>query len=200
VISESLTATVSGSFRRAMAAVTDAVYRLTDAGVRVLSPADPRIVDQFGDFVFVASDRARAIKLVESRHLAAIEASDFVWLVAPDGYIGQSAAMELGFATAVGTPVYCAEVPSDLTLRQYVTILPTLEEAVIVALRKRALPRRAPATLSVLLDPDVVIQAAHRDLERIAVELSSPGEPLSLEARDAANRLDAHVTRPLRSR
>src|SRR2546421_8220573 len=98
VKSDLVTATVSGSFRRAMAAVTDAVYALTDAGVRVLSPADPRIVDQFGDFVFVASDRARAIRLVQTRHLAAIDASDFVWLVAPEGYIGQSAAMELGFA------------------------------------------------------------------------------------------------------
>src|SRR4051812_6526153 len=93
-------ATVSGSFRRAMGAVQEAVYRLTDAGAQVLSPADPRIVDQFGDFVFVASDRVRAIKLVQSRHLAAIAASDVLWLVAPDGYIGQSGAMEIGYAVA----------------------------------------------------------------------------------------------------
>ena len=78
-------ATVSGSFHRAMAAIEDAVYALTDSGVQVLSPADPRVVDQFGDFLYVASDRVRAIKLVQSRHLAAIEASDFVWLVAPEG-------------------------------------------------------------------------------------------------------------------
>src|SRR5215208_5165935 len=105
---QALTATVCGSFRRAMGAVAEAVYRLTDDGVRVLSPADPRVVDRFGDFLFVASDRARAIKLVESRHLAAIEASDFVWLEAPEGYIGQSGAMEIGFAIAVGTPVFCS--------------------------------------------------------------------------------------------
>src|SRR4051812_4984387 len=122
-------ATVSGSFRRAMSAVQDAVYRLTDAGARVLSPADPRVVDQFGDFLFVASDRVRAIKLVQNRHLAAVEASDFLWLVAPNGYIGQSGAMELGFAVSVGTPVFSSEVPADLTLRQYVTTLRAPEDA-----------------------------------------------------------------------
>src|SRR4051794_10477549 len=76
-------ATVSGSFRRAMADVQDAVYGLTDLGVEVLSPADPRVIDAFGDFLFVASDRARVIRLVQSRHLAAIQTSDFLWLVAP---------------------------------------------------------------------------------------------------------------------
>jgi hypothetical protein len=68
-----LNVTVSGSFRRAMSAVQDAVYRLTDAGALVLSPADPRVVDEFGEFLFVASDRVRAIRLVQSRHLAAIK-------------------------------------------------------------------------------------------------------------------------------
>src|SRR3954452_17370453 len=132
-----ITAAVSGSFRRAMGAVQDAVYRLTDAGARVLSPADPRVVEQFGDFLFVASDRVRTIKLVQSRHLAAIEASDFVWLVAPEGYIGQSGAMEIGFAVSAGTPVFSSEVPVDLTLRQYVTPLAAPDQAIRLAKRAR---------------------------------------------------------------
>src|SRR3954451_925748 len=145
-------ATVSGSFRRAMGAVQEAVYRLTDAGARVLSPADPRVVDQFGDFLFVASDRVRAIKLVQDRHLAAIRASNFLWLVAPEGYIGQSGAMELGFAVSVGTPVFCSEVPVDLTLRQYVTTLAGPEEAMRVASGATNKPSD-PTPGNVLLDP-----------------------------------------------
>lgn len=195
--SDPLTATVSGSFRRAMAAVTGAVYALTDAGVRVLSPADPRIVDQFGDFVFVASDRARAIRLVQSRHLAAIDASDFVWLVAPEGYIGQSAAMELGFAVAVRTPVYCSEVPIDLTLRQYVTIAPTVLDAVRAARSGNC--RAAPST-NVLLEPGSAIEAGHGELERIATELTVQRDPLSSAAVQAARRLKCHVTDPLLAR
>src|SRR4051794_25445033 len=55
-----LFATVSGSFRRSMRGVQEAVFAFTDAGVRVLSPADPRVVAQLGDFLFVASDHLRA--------------------------------------------------------------------------------------------------------------------------------------------
>src|SRR5690242_9905312 len=81
-----LKATVSGSFHRHMDAISCAVWDLTDLGVKVLSPADPRVVDSFGDFIFVASDRVRSVRLVEDRHLQAIRASDFLWLVSPDGY------------------------------------------------------------------------------------------------------------------
>src|SRR6266545_2562945 len=77
-------ATVSGSFRRAMRQVQEAVYALTDLGVMVLSPADPRVVDELGAFLFVASDRLRIVRLVQQRHLQAISMSDFLWLVAPD--------------------------------------------------------------------------------------------------------------------
>lgn len=193
-------ATVSGSFRRAMSAVEEAVYRLTDAGASVLSPADPRVVDKFGDFVFVASDRARAIRLVQSRHLAAIEASDFLWLVAPDGYIGQSGAMEIGFAVAAGTPVFCSEVPVDLTMRQYVTTLARPEEAVQAARRAREGSLGSPSPSNVLLDPIGVLEAAHDDLEQITFELTQAGAPLSRAASAAADRLHARVTLPLRLR
>ena len=138
MIDQPITATVSGSFRQAMGAVQDAVYRLTDAGVRVLSPADPRVVDRFGDFLFVASDMVRAIKLVQSRHLAAINASDFLWLVAPQGYVGRSGSMEIGFAVATGTPIFSSEVPTDLTLRQYVAPLASPEDAIRVVREQRA--------------------------------------------------------------
>src|SRR5437879_13062295 len=102
-----------------MTAIYEAVTELVESGVEVLSPADPRVVDQIGDFLFVASDRVRSIKLVEDRHLEAIRASDFLWLVAPDGYVGQSASMELGYAIAVGTPVYGMGLPPDPAPRRY---------------------------------------------------------------------------------
>ena len=191
-------ATVCGSFRRAMAEVTGAVYELTDSGVQVLSPADPRVVGQFGDFLFVASDRMRAIKLVESRHLAAIKASDFVWLVAPDGYVGQSGAMEMGFALAVGTPVFCSEVPTDLTLRQYVTVLDGPQSA-ISAIRRRCPNKRRSAITDVLLDPVGVLESAHDDLDRIAGELTDQSQAAGLAAAESADRLHRAVVLPLQS-
>src|SRR4051812_2224864 len=101
-----VTATVSGSFHRFMIEIEEAVRSLSEIGVKVVSPADPRIVDAIGEFLFVASDRVRSIRMVQDRHLDAIAGSDFVWLVAPDGYVGQSASMELGFAVANGVPIF----------------------------------------------------------------------------------------------
>src|SRR6266581_2620203 len=112
-----MAATVSGSFHRHMSAISESVHALHDAGIRVLSPADPRIIDAIGAFLFVASDRHRSVRLVQDRHLAAICASNFLWLVCPDGYVGQSASMEMGFAVARGVPVFGLHLPSDLTLR-----------------------------------------------------------------------------------
>src|SRR5712692_4874871 len=120
-----LRAAVSGSFHRHMERITTAVQELASLSIRVLSPADPRVVAQQGEFLFVASDRVRSVRLVHDRHLESIRAANFLWLVCPDGYVGQSASMEVGFAAAVGVPIFSTHLPSDLTLRQYVTTIPT---------------------------------------------------------------------------
>jgi hypothetical protein len=157
-----LFATVSGSFKRHLGAVQDAVNALADSGAVVLSPADPKIVDAFGDFVFVNSDLRRSIKGVQSRHLEAIRRSDFLWLVCPDGYVGQSAAMEIGFAAACGTPIFSDGVPLDWTLRQYVTPVMTVASA-IKALRGLGGDRGEVGSL--LLDPrgTIDIVRSHTD-------------------------------------
>src|SRR6266403_3510338 len=101
-----LTATVSGSFHRHMEAIMTAVHELAALSVRVLSPSDPRIVAAQGEFLFVASDPVRSVRLVQDRHLECIKAANFLWLVCPDGYVGQSASMEIGYAAAMGVPIF----------------------------------------------------------------------------------------------
>jgi hypothetical protein len=91
-----LKATVSGSFHRHMAGVYTAVHELRAAGIDVLSPSDPRVVDFPGEFLFVASDRLRSVKLVQDRHFEAIRSSDLLWVVCPDGYTGSSTSAEIG--------------------------------------------------------------------------------------------------------
>ena len=124
-----LRAAVSGSFHRHMEAVTRAVHELAALSVRVLSPADPRVVAAQGEFLFVASDRVRSVRLVQDRHLESIRAADFLWLVCPDGYIGQSASMEIGYAAGAGIPMFAVHAPTDLTLREYVTVVPNISAA-----------------------------------------------------------------------
>lgn len=162
-----LRAAVSGSFHRHMEAITRAVYELVTLSVRVLSPADPRVVAAQGEFLFVASDRVRSVRLVQDRHLESIRAANFVWLVCPDGYVGQSTSMEIGYAAGAGVPIYGMRAPYDLTLREYVTVVPSLAEAISTA---RHLPQRRRAGL--LIAPHASIERAHYVLEKIADRLA----------------------------
>lgn len=159
-----LSATVSGSFHRHMTAVCETVRTLTDAGVRVLSPSDPRIVDEIGPFLFVASDRHRSVRLVQDRHLDAIRNSDFLLLVCPDGYVGQSASLELGFAIGLEVPIFSLNLPPDLTLRQYVQQVDSIADAIQMLPARRI---RRGAIPSLLVDPSEAIKGAHDHLEQV---------------------------------
>lgn len=165
-----LKATVSGSFHRHMPAIYDAVGELRARGVDVLSPSDPTVVDNIGDFLFVASDRLRSIKLVQDRHLEAIRASDFLWVVCPDGYTGPSTSMEIGAAHSVGVPVYSDSPALDSTLGQYVERVPTVSYAID---RARAAARVSTRVAHVLLEPDAAIEGAADALHRLRPVLSA---------------------------
>lgn len=161
---QALAATVSGSFHRHMLAIQEAVHELVDAGVQVLSPADPRVVDQVGEFLFVASDRIRAVKLVEDRHLESVRASDFLWLVAPDGYVGQSASLELGYAIAAEIPIFSNNKPSDLTLREYVRRVDGIQRAIQEVKPSLAVEARSRGFL---INPHASIEEAQSVLEEM---------------------------------
>lgn len=171
-----LKATVSGSFRRHMSAIYEAVTELSELGVDVLSPSDPRVVEQIGEFVFVASDRVRSIRMVEDRHLECIRASDFLWLVSPDGYVGQSASMELGYAIAHGVPIFCQDVPADGTLQKYVQLVPSSSAALPLTHRANGAPSQRS---SFLIDPINVIDRAHDRLDYLRAGLTRPVGKLS---------------------
>jgi hypothetical protein len=164
-----LKATVSGSFHRHMPAVYSAVCELRALGVDVLSPSDPRVVDHLGEFLFVASDRLRSIKLVEDRHLEAIRASDFLWVVCPDGYTGPSTSGEILAASVLNVPVYSSSRPLDVTIGQYVRRVADCSAAV----RERAHAKRPMRSHShLLLDPDWAIDETICSLERLRPTLT----------------------------
>jgi len=175
-------ATVSGSFHRHMSAIVSAVETLTNLGVHVVSPADPRVVATQGEFLFVASDRTRSVRLVQDRHLECILASDFLWLVCPDGYVGQSASMELGYAVAKDIPIFSDASPADLTLRQYVTRAQSLSSVVDHAIKQR----RAVPLPGLLIDPHASIEEAHAILDRIRDGVT---EPVSGSGSEVARRV-----------
>ena len=165
---ENLSVVVSGSFHRHMEKITAAVHELAAHCVRVLSPADPRVVAYQGEFLFVASDPVRSVRLVQDRHLDCIRAASFLWLVCPDGYVGVSAAMEIGAAGEAGVPIFATRAPIDLTMREYVTVVPTLSEALQ---RAKAIPRPRRSE-GILIDPHASVQEAHAILERVEAALT----------------------------
>jgi len=158
-----LKVTVSGSFHRHMPAIYGAVGALREAGVDVLSPSDPTVVDHLGDFLFVASDKLRSVKLVQDRHFAAIGESDFLWVVCPDGYTGASTCMEIGDARRAGVPVFSDTLPLDSTIQQYVRQVSSIH----VLLEAFATRTSAPTSGHVLLSPDVSTQMNISSMERM---------------------------------
>jgi hypothetical protein len=159
-----LNASVSGSFHRHMHAIYDAVGGLRALAVNVLSPSDPRVVDSIGEFLFVASDRLRSIRLVEDRHLEAIRASDFLWVVCPDGYTGASTSGEILAAHVLGVPAFSVSPALDITIGQYVRRVASMRAAVEeVAAHKTS----KPEIPHLLIDPEDAIARSIDMLEKL---------------------------------
>jgi hypothetical protein len=157
-----LKAAVSGSFHRHMPAIYDAVGDLRALGVDVLSPSDPRVVDAMGEFLFVASDRLRSIRLVQDRHLEAIRVSDFLWVVCPDGYTGPSTSGEILAASVMGVPVFSVSPALDITIGQYVCRVPSMRAAIEQVIGKK---RPRVSAQHVLIDPEQAISNSLRTIE-----------------------------------
>lgn len=115
-------AVLCGSFRRdrrQLAASFDALR----AHFEVLSPRSLDFVDLDVEFVRLPDEADQSVDEIEGKHLAAIAEADLVWLHAPNGYVGPSAAMEVGTASALGIPVFAATAPQDATLASFVTVV-----------------------------------------------------------------------------
>lgn len=187
--------TVSGSFRRSLVEIEEAVALLGEAGADVLSPEDPRAVGELDGFVFVASDRSRVVRLLQQRHFAAISASDYLWVVAPEGRVGLSVCLEIGHALAFNVPVYCSEVPQDLTVRSLVGVASTPAEPLAAGVEVVS-----GGGGSLLLDPDHAIDEGHRLLSDIGDRVSGRlGSPTPAVSDPALKRAASGLTVLLRS-
>jgi len=99
-------------------------------GCRVISPETVEFVSERRGFVYGAHEEDKPPAEIEKAHLRSMQRADFVWLHAPDGYVGPSAAMELGFAKALGLPVFAAHPPADIVFEELVTVVSEPQEAV----------------------------------------------------------------------
>ncbi|MGA2328162.1 MAG: MazG nucleotide pyrophosphohydrolase domain-containing protein [Bryobacteraceae bacterium] len=116
-------AVISGTFRKDPDGLRLAYGELRDLGCRILSPRSTEIVRERDGFVYMGGEESDTPDAIELRHLESIERSQFVYLFAPEGYVGLSAALELGFAHAAGVPIYSRNPPSDPILRSFVRVV-----------------------------------------------------------------------------
>ncbi len=107
-----LQAVLSGTFHRSREALRETFDALSSS-YTLLSPAATTWVDPEQEFVRLPTELGSTPESIEAKHLAAIGNADFVWLFCPDGYVGTSAAMEIGYAGALGVPVVTDTVPSE---------------------------------------------------------------------------------------
>lgn len=112
-----------GSFHRATERLRQ-TFDVLGAQYRLLSPHAVEWIDPRAEFVRAPSESDEPACEIEGRHLAAVRAADFVWLHCPDGYVGTSAAMEVGYAHAIGVPVITDRLPSDESVAVMVQIAP----------------------------------------------------------------------------
>ena len=119
-----LQASVSGSFLKYKPEIDLAIEELTDFGITVLAPEKgwlyipPQRIYSKIDYQFrpLPSERNMSIKQIEDEFLSSVKKSDFLYVVNPDGYIGNSVAMEIGFAVAKGKPVFLQKEISELIM------------------------------------------------------------------------------------
>ena len=113
---------LSGTYRKQFEALKQAYEEFQDLGCVILSPSNVSIVREEHGFVYMRGEETQTPENIEERHLEAIQKANFIWLHAPDGYVGPTAALEIGFANAVGVPVYGREIPSDKILASFVRL------------------------------------------------------------------------------
>jgi NTP pyrophosphatase (non-canonical NTP hydrolase) len=127
---EALRVVLTGSYRRDPNGLSAVFAQLIALGCTLASPESVDFVTERNGFVLTESEIGSEPHSIEDLHLDAMRAADFVWLHSPDGYIGLSASLELGFAIALGIPVFTATPPADPIAASYVVVVGGPEEAV----------------------------------------------------------------------
>ena len=123
-------ATLSGSFHRDPEGLDRSYRELARNQCQILSPRSLEFEDEGVLFVKHSIESEDSVEVIQKHHLQAIALSDFVWLHAPNGYVGTSAAMEIGYAYKNGTPIFSDHIPEDEMLKHFVTYAPSVFAAI----------------------------------------------------------------------
>jgi hypothetical protein len=112
-----LSVSVIGSFRKNYAQILFAAKEFEKAGVTVNSPSISRIINPGEPFVRFETDPPHSSDhVIQNATFERIFASDFIYVVAPAGYIGRTTCYELGRIQERGISVFFSEPVQDLPI------------------------------------------------------------------------------------
>ncbi|MFC1626756.1 hypothetical protein ACFL1P_00970 [Patescibacteria group bacterium] len=90
--------------------IKSAIVRFRVVGVKALFPnLDTGVAKEDITIDFM--------KKLEKEHFDAIDSSDALYVICPDGYVGTSVSIEIGYAHAHRKPIIYSEKPNDLGLQ-----------------------------------------------------------------------------------
>lgn len=174
-MTKNLRIVISGSFRRYFDGISETVKAFESLGVEVLSPKASKVINPGEEFAVLETDDTDDPKTLEQRHLDAIIAADALYLYDPEGYIGDSSKMEIGWAIALGKPVFCKEIVADSTLKFFCGTVAAPEEV------KQVLESRSPLeTINPRSSAGALQQYIHNMVARRGFDKETPRDVLLL--------------------
>lgn len=108
--------TLSGSFRKHLDYILKVRKVLVESGVEVLSPRFTEPKNPGEEFVVFSGEEGMSPLELERHHLDSIEKCDALIICDPEGYVGASALIEIGYAQSLGKKIVFTEEPEEFML------------------------------------------------------------------------------------
>lgn len=108
--------TISGSFRKHLDYILKVKEKVESDGAKVLSPRFTEPKNPGEKFVVFTGEEGLTPLELERHHLDSILKSDALIVCDPEGYVGASALLEIGFANALGKRIIFVEKPEEFIL------------------------------------------------------------------------------------
>lgn len=107
---------IIGSFRKHYDKICEVKQVFIDSGFNVLAPNDGNILDKSVEYVLLDTDVSISPIVNESSYVNKLLESDLVYVCDVDGYVGNTAMLEIGIMICNGQEVYFLEKPVDSLL------------------------------------------------------------------------------------
>ena len=121
--SNSLYTVISGSYRKYLSEMYFLKKQLESLGVVVLSPVGTSAVNPEEEFIFLDSDPITDRRMLQDSIFAKIRTSSFLVLANFEGYIGNAALLEVGYALSLGLQILTVEEVLDPNIGVYTRLL-----------------------------------------------------------------------------